>query len=278
MKHLIIYILSSFLLLTGWTANAQNNSIPRPEYPRPQFERAEWRNLNGQWSYTFDFGKSGRDRKLYNSTGFNEFIIVPFCPESKLSGVEYKDFIPAMWYHRKLQVPADWQDKKVILHFGGVDYYSVIYINGQVAGRHWGGSSSFGIDITRFVKYGEEQQLVVYVEDDQRSGSQGRGKQSGNFYSQGCDYTRTTGIWQTVWMEAVDACGLKSVRITPELDQKCFTVQPEFYGLQAGQKLRVSVKDGDRVVSKQTQTAATPLTLMLPLKTVKTWSPGSPFL
>ena len=79
-------------------------------------------------------------------------------------------------------------------------------------------------------------------------------------------------------MEAVDACGLKSVRITPELDQKCFTVQPEFYGLQAGQKLRVSVKDGDRVVSKQTQTAATPLTLMLPLKTVKTWSPGSPFL
>lgn len=155
MKHLIIYILSSFLLLTGWTANAQNNSIPRPEYPRPQFERAEWRNLNGQWSYTFDFGKSGRDRKLYNSTGFNEFIIVPFCPESKLSGVEYKDFIPAMWYHRKLQVPADWQDKKVILHFGGVDYYSVIYINGQVAGRHWGGSSSFGIDITRFVKYGE---------------------------------------------------------------------------------------------------------------------------
>lgn len=278
MKHLIIYILSSFLLLTGWTANAQNNSIPRPEYPRPQFERAEWRNLNGQWSYTFDFGKSGRDRKLYNSTGFNEFITVPFCPESKLSGVEYKDFIPAMWYHRKLQVPADWQDKKVILHFGGVDYYSVIYINGQVAGRHWGGSSSFGIDITRFVKYGEEQQLVVYVEDDQRSGSQGRGKQSGNFYSQGCDYTRTTGIWQTVWMEAVDACGLKSVRITPELDQKCFTVQPEFYGLQAGQKLRVSVKDGDRVVSKQTQTAATPLTLMLPLKTVKTWSPGSPFL
>ena len=195
MKHLIIYILSSFLLLTGWTANAQNNSIPRPEYPRPQFERAEWRNLNGQWSYTFDFGKSGRDRKLYNSTGFNEFIIVPFCPESKLSGVEYKDFIPAMWYHRKLQVPADWQDKKVILHFGGVDYYSVIYINGQVAGRHWGGSSSFGIDITRFVKYGEEQQLVVYVEDDQRSGSQGRGKQSGNFYSQGCDYTRTTGVY-----------------------------------------------------------------------------------
>ena len=101
MKHFIC-ILSLLMLLTGRFANAQTASVPRPEYPRPQFERSEWINLNGLWTYTFDFGKSGKDRKLYNSTGFDDQITVPFCPESKLSGVEYKDFIPAMWYHRTL--------------------------------------------------------------------------------------------------------------------------------------------------------------------------------
>ena len=172
----------------------------------------------------------------------------------------------------------EWQNKKILLHFGGVDYYSVIYINGKVAGRHWGGSSSFEIEITPFIQEGEEQHLVVYVEDDQRNGTQSKGKQSGNYYSQGCDYTRTTGIWQTVWMEAMSPYGLKSARITPELDQKCFTIQPEFYGLQSGQKLRISVKDGNKIVSRRIQPAATPLTLMMPLKTIKIWSPESPFL
>lgn len=272
----VICILS--LLLCTWFIKAQNNNIPRPEYPRPQFERAAWINLNGQWSYTFDFGKSGMNRKLYNSTGFDKFITVPFCPESKLSGVEHKDFINAMWYHRTLAIPADWEGKKMLLHFGAVDYYATIYIDGKVAGRHWGGSSSFEIDITRFVNAGTAHQLVVYVEDDQRSGTQGRGKQSGNFYSQGCDYTRTTGIWQTVWMEAVDPCGLKQARILPELDQQCFVVEPEFYGLRAGQQIRVSIKEGNKVVSRQTQRAATPVTLMLPLKNIKTWSPEAPFL
>lgn len=118
---------------------------------------------------------------------------MPFCPESKLSCVEYKDFIPVIWYHRQIQVPPAWHGKQIKLHFGAVDYYSVIYIDGKVMGRHWGGSSSFNIDITQAVADGKTHHLVVRVEDDPRSGKQTRGKQSDNYYSQGCNYTRVIG-------------------------------------------------------------------------------------
>jgi beta-galactosidase/beta-glucuronidase len=265
------------LFACAFFIQAQNN-IPRPEYPRPQFERQDWVNLNGKWTYTFDFGQSGQDRKLYNSQGFDQTILVPFCPESKLSGVAHTDFINAMWYHRKLQIPSDWADKKILLHFGGVDYYSTIYINGKVVGRHWGGTSSFELDITRFIKSGDTYDLVVYVEDNQRSGYQPKGKQSGNYYSQGCDYTRTTGIWQTVWLEAVHPNGLKSAYIVPDLDQSRFVVHPEFYNLQSGQKLRVNIKEGAKIVATQTIPAGSPTLAVLPVKNVKTWSPDSPFL
>ena len=273
-------IFSSFVLccmLCVFTASAQANT-PRPEYPRPQFERDAWINLNGNWTFTFDFGKSGVDRRLNESKGFDRTILVPYCPESKLSGVEYKDFINAMWYHKKIQAPAEWTDKKIFLNFGAVDYCATIYVDGIFTGAHWGGTSSFSIDITNFVKDGKQHDLVLYVQDDQRSGTQARGKQSGNFYSQGCDYTRTTGIWQTVWMEAVNPNGLKRAYIVPDLDQERFVVEPKFYGLQKGQKLRVNVKDGAKIVSTVTVPAGDNNFAVVPVKKPKTWSPESPFL
>ncbi|MDP4187577.1 MAG: glycoside hydrolase family 2 TIM barrel-domain containing protein [Bacteroidota bacterium] len=260
------------------TMNLMAQSTPRPEYPRPQFQRDSWINLNGTWTYTFDFGKSGRERKLQQSKGFDKTIIVPFCPESKLSGVQYTDFINCMWYHRKLDIPASWAQKKIILHFGAVDYFATIYIDGKLAARHWGGTSSFEADITPFVKAGSEHDLVVQVEDDQRSGQQPKGKQCNAYYSQGCDYTRTTGIWQTVWMEAVAPQGLQRAYIVPDLDQKRFVVYPEFYALSAGEKLNVRIQDGNKVVSSVTIPAGTGSMAVLPLKSVKTWSPESPFL
>lgn len=252
--------------------------IPRAEYPRPQFQRTDWQNLNGNWTFTFDFGKSGKDRKLYESTGFDRTIIVPFCPESELSGVAHKDFINAMWYHRNINIPADWSNKNVLLHFGAVDYVATIYVDGKRAAIHWGGSSSFTVDITPYVKAGNQHNLIVYVEDDQRSGNQARGKQSPVYHSQGCEYTRTTGIWQTVWMESVAKNGLQSAYIIPELDQSRFIVYPKFYALQSGLKLRINIKDGSKVVTTQTIVAATPSYAVLPIENVKTWSPESPFL
>lgn len=254
------------------------DSMPRPEYPRPQFVREDWVNLNGTWSYEFDFSRSGMDRRLFESEGFEGSITVPFAPQSELSGVGFKDFIPEMWYHRILSVPDGWAGKRIILHFGAVDYIASIYIDGKIAGRHWGGSSSFDVDITRLVNPGQEHDLVVRVEDDERSGQYAKGKQCGRYDTFGCEYTRTTGIWQTVWMEPVPMTGLKDAYIVPDLDQSRFMVEPSYYGLEAGQQLRVKILDGDKVVSQKTVPASSQSSVDLPVKKVKTWSPESPFL
>lgn len=253
-------------------------ALPREEYPRPQFERADWQNLNGEWTYEFDFGKSGVNRKLFDSKGFKDKITVPFCPESELSGVNYKDFIPAMWYHRTISIPDSWKDKQTILNFGGVDYFAGIYIDGKLVARHWGGSSPFSCDITEYVKDGKPHDLVVRVEDDLRSNTQPSGKQSRVFNSHGCYYTRTTGIWLTVWMEPVDKNGLKSVYIVPDLDNSEFVVNPEFKNLTEGQTFEVIVKDNGKVVAKDRRKASPALSIPLKIKNAKTWSPESPFL
>ena len=218
------------------------------------------------------------DRKLYESKGFDNEILVPFAPQSGLSGVGFKDFIPEMWYHRVISIPEKWKDRNVILHFGAVDYIASVYIDGRIAGRHWGGSSSFDIDITDMVMPGQEHDLVVRVEDDERSGQYAKGKQCGRFDSFGCEYTRTTGIWQTVWMEPVSGTGLKDIYVIPDLDQSRFIIEPSYYGLSSGQKLRVRVLDGDRVVSSAVVPSSAQSYAELPVRKARTWSPESPFL
>ena len=268
-----ITTLSFFMLFCWITAFA----IPRAEYPRPQFERNAWINLNGEWTYSFDFGGSGLEREWFKSTGFDQKIIVPFCPESKLSGVEYKDFINHMWYHRTISIPQDWANKQVLLNFGAVYYKSEIYIDGVFAARHFGGTSSFQVDITPYVKAGQTHNLVVYVESDVRSTHQPSGKQNLQFASYGCNYTRTTGIWQTVWMEAVHPEGLQSVQMIPDIDQQQLIIRPRFYK-ELGGKLEVTLKDNGKVVSKETVAANSLSTIILPVKKMKTWSPENPFL
>lgn len=268
-----ITTLSFFMLFCWITAFA----IPRAEYPRPQFERNAWINLNGEWTYSFDFGGSGLEREWFKSTGFDQKIIVPFCPESKLSEVEYKDFINHMWYHRTISIPQDWANKQVLLNFGAVYYKSEIYIDGVFAARHFGGTSSFQVDITPYVKAGQTHNLVVYVESDVRSTHQPSGKQNLQFASYGCNYTRTTGIWQTVWMEAVHPEGLQSVQMIPDIDQQQLIIRPRFYK-ELGGKLEVTLKDNGKVVSKETVAANSLSTVILPVKKMKTWSPENPFL
>lgn len=268
-----ITTLSFFMLFCWITAFA----IPRAEYPRPQFERNAWINLNGEWTYSFDFGGSGLEREWFKSTGFDQKIIVPFCPESKLSGVEYKDFINHMWYHRTISIPQDWSNKQVLLNFGAVYYKSEIYIDGVFAARHFGGTSSFQVDITPYVKAGQTHNLVVYVESDVRSTHQPSGKQNLQFASYGCNYTRTTGIWQTVWLEAVHPEGLQSVQMIPDIDQQQLIIRPRFYK-ELGGKLEVTLKDNGKVVSKETVAANSLSTVILPVKKMKTWSPENPFL
>jgi len=146
-------------------------SMPRSEHPRPQFQREDWINLNGTWTFEFDFGKSGLAAGWSASKGFGRNIVVPFCPESRLSGVGHTDFIDAMWYHRRIDIPAGWQGRDVLLHFGGVDYESEVFIDGKSVGRHFGGQAGFSHDITALVRPGGSHHLVVRVHDDTRHGN-----------------------------------------------------------------------------------------------------------
>ena len=258
------------------TANAVD--IPRPEYPRPQFERTDWVNLNGQWTFEMDFGSSGEQRGWTNSKGLSKKITVPFCPESELSGIGYTDFIPCVWYQRNINIPAEWNGKKILLHFGAADYETKVYVDGKMVGEHKGAGSSFNFDITSYVKAGQQANLVVRVYDNLRGGMQPGGKQCTALYSAGCSYTRVTGIWQTVWMEAVNEQALKNVFAIPDIDQQQLVVRPEFYNEGNNNTLTVEVKDGKKTVSKRTAQASNQSTIVLPIKNAHLWSPEDPYL
>jgi len=252
--------------------------MPRPEYPQPQFERSSWLCLNGPWTCTLDPGKSGSARGWHASQGFDRTILVPFCPESRLSGWAHTDFIEALWYHRTLAIPATWAGQRILLHFGAVDYESEIFIDGRAAGRHWGGSVSFAHDITRFVRAGETHHLVVHVRDELRRGQQPGGKQSHAYASHGCHYTRTTGIWQTVWLEAMHPCGLERVQILPDLDGGRFVIVPTYASCQQGLSLRAVLLLDGAPITEATGPAANSVPMALSIPQPRAWSPADPCL
>lgn len=204
-------------------------NIPRAEHPNPQFERTTWTNLNGEWQFEIDHSNSGIEREFYKRNSLSSKIIVPFCPESELSGVNHKDFMPAVWYLRKFNLSAKHLTGRIMLHFGAVDYEAIVYLNQQEIGRHLGGYTPFCFDITDMVQDGENI-LVVCARDDVRSGLQPSGKQSEQYASYGCLYTRTTGIWQTVWLEYVPNQYIKQVRYYPDPGNSKLTVAAELFG------------------------------------------------
>ncbi len=205
--------------------------IPRNEHPNPNFYRNDYIILNGEWDFDFDFGNSGIDRKLYKAdTVFSKKINVPFCPESELSGIGYKDFIPAVWYQKKITLSSEQIEKgKAFIVFGAVDFHARVYVNGEFAGEHFGGYTTFRIDATPYVKEGENV-ITVYAEDDTRSPLQARGKQSELYYSHSCDYTRTTGIWQTVYMEFMPTSYIKGFKVFSNIDNGTFTITADLEG------------------------------------------------
>ena len=267
----------AFLLMATLCFVATLWAIPRAEYPRPQFERTDWVNLNGDWTYAFDFVGSGMEKAFHQSQGFDGKITVPFCPESKLSGVGYTDFINNIWYQRSISVPQEWAGKRVRLNFGAVYYNSEIYIDGKLAGRHFGGSTSFGVDITPFVADGKTHSLVVHAYSDTRTNLQPAGKQNVRMTQFECMYTRCTGIWQTVWMEPVDACALERVQVITDIDQSQVIVHPTFYA-EGAATLTVTMKDGKKVVATKTVPAQNNSTVVMPVKKAHLWSPADPFL
>ena len=196
----------------------ENRAIPRPEHPTPMMCRDNWQNLNGEWDFKIDNEKCGEAKEYFNLDGFEGKIILPFCPESKLSGVENTDFMYCVWYKRKVTVPDEWRsdNKRTFLNIGACDYETTVYINGNKAGTHFGGYTPIRIDITPWLVDGEND-ITVCAKDNPQDFSIPSGKQSSEYKSHGCFYTRTTGIWQTVWLENTPYAYIKSVKITPSL-------------------------------------------------------------
>ena len=246
--------------------------IPRNEHPNPNFKRNDYINLNGQWDFEFDFGDSGKERKLFDvNAQFSKKINVPFCPESELSGIGYKDFMAAVWYKRTVEITEEQLKGKAFIIFGAVDFHASVYVNGEFAGEHFGGYTSFRIDATKFLKVGENT-ITVCAQDDTRSPLQARGKQSELVYSHDCDYTRTTGIWQTVYMEFCSENYIKSVKYFPNITDGTLTIHAELVG--NGTFEAKAFWDGKEVGAASTDALGQTVTLTLNLSEKHLWEVG----
>ncbi|MCC6457584.1 MAG: beta-galactosidase [Caldilineaceae bacterium] len=260
--------------------NAQT-TLPRPEYPRPQFVRTDWLNLNGPWQFERDPGDSGLERGVPKQE-FSQTIQVPFCIESPLSGLHNEDFVDAVWYRRSVTIPPEWGDRQLLLHFQAVDYDATVWVNGVEVGRHRGGFTSFTCNLAGVAQPGEEITIVVRARDDHRP-PQPRGKQAMWHYAPyTVFYPRTTGIWQTVWLEPVPTSHLQRPKITPDVANSCFRVDQPVHNVQAGQQVRITARDGEGVVATAECAATTDftphLTLSIPAHRRRFWSPEDPHL
>ncbi len=258
----------------------ENIVIPRPEYPRPSFLRGEdtWQNLNGEWEFEIDWGKSGKERNFQNRESLNDKIIVPFVPESKLSGIGITDFMESVWYRRTFTVENLAEKERVLLHFGAVDNYATVWVNGTKAGDHRGGYTPFAFDVTSLLKEGENV-LVVHAEDNTRDPLQPSGKQCDRYNNFMCLYTRCTGIWQTVWLEFVPKTYIKNIKITPDVANEKADVTVIFDGHENVKTLRAfAAFEGEPVADKEVNVTGKAVSFSLDIPAPILWDIGNPNL
>ncbi|MCM8758996.1 MAG: beta-galactosidase [Candidatus Omnitrophica bacterium] len=249
-------------------------NIPREEYPRPDFCRNEWLNLNGNWDFDIDTSNTGIEKNWFlPEKKFREKIVVPFPPESALSGIKNTDFMVSVWYKKNLEIPENWKSKRIFLNFGAVDFLASVWLNGQKIGHHTGGYTPFSFEITPYLK--KENILVVNAYDDNRTNLQPCGKQSQKYMSYGCYYTRVTGIWQTVYLEATGKNYIKHFKILADFDTGNVLFMLEIEGKG---KLDIEIQAQSEKIS-QISTPAGGLTFaQCSIKNFIPWSIENPFL
>ncbi|MBU3836712.1 MAG: beta-galactosidase [Candidatus Phocaeicola merdigallinarum] len=253
---------------TQWAEQVTPDNV-WPEYPRPIMEREDWKNLNGLWDYAIV------ERGKHMPATFDGQILVPFAAESALSGVgktvgAEKELV----YRRSFDIPSSWKGKKVLLHFGAVDWKTDVWVNGVKVGSHTGGFTPFSFDITEALQ-GRENTLMVKVWDPTDQGYQPRGKQVSR--PEGIWYTPVTGIWQTVWLEPVSESYIQDLRITPDIDHSLLSVQAVVNEATSKDLVEVKVFDGRKLVAQGKSINGECVQIEMP-EDVKLWSPDSPFL
>ena len=250
--------------------------LPRPEYPRPQFVRREWMNLNGRWEFDFDDARQGLLAGWQNSR-LRDQIIVPFPYQSELSEVCDKGIHEVVWYSRWFEIPDAWRGRDLLLHFGAVDYRATVWVNGQEVGHNRGGHVPFAFDISPYLQPGPNR-LSLRVEDKQDP-YQPRGKQSTTGLPHHIDYYCTTGIWQTVWLEPVPSMRIDSLRITPVVPQSGMELRVGLHAPSTKWRLEVDVMDGEAIVTHMDQeTTRAAARLFVHVPHAKLWTPETPHL
>ncbi len=261
------------LLFAGFVWGADT---PRSEFPQPQFEREQWQTLNGAWEFEFDDANAGIRDDWASGKKFSRSIVVPYSFETKLSGIGDTSFHPYIWYRRTFAVPAAWQGKRVLLHFGAVDYQADVWVNVHKAGAHEGGNVPFVLDITPLLKPGNNS-IVVRAEDPPTNRYIPRGKQYWEPKSRSIFYSRTSGIWQPVWLEATGSSYLEKVRITTaadgivRFDAKVTNPQPDL-------ELQAAITFNKKPVATATIAAGERSGAAARVNAARLWSPDSPNL
>ncbi|HVF28835.1 MAG TPA: glycoside hydrolase family 2 TIM barrel-domain containing protein [Pyrinomonadaceae bacterium] len=257
--------------------NHKQNSIPRPEHPRPQFVRDLWMNLNGEWEFAFDDANEGLRLGWHDGRELWGRIVVPFPYQSELSGVGDRRIHEHVWYARTFEVPSGWAGRDLLIHFGAVDYRATLWINGQQVGHNQGGHVPFQFDIAPYVKQGANR-LTLYVEDAQDA-HQPRGKQSTTGLPHDIDYYCTTGIWQTVWLEPVPPIRIEEIRITPLAHKNIVEISVYLHAPSAAWRIEAEVSENKKLIARtEDHTAVATSALSLSIPYAKHWSPESPNL
>ncbi|MEW6071221.1 MAG: sugar-binding domain-containing protein [Planctomycetota bacterium] len=263
-------------LRTRWAADV-SPAAAHPEYPRPQMVRRDWANLNGLWSYAIVARDAARPEEAAGE------ILVPFPVESALSGA-MRRVSPAerLWCWRTFDVPAGWGDRRVLLHFGAVDWEAEVWVDGHAVGTHRGGYDPFFFDITTSLGSAGPHEVVVAAWDPTDAGTQPRGKQVQS--PGGIWYTPTTGMWRTVWLEPVPLAAIERLRMTPDVDSGTLHLEVTASGLGPAETLQAVARGGGELVVRELAPGTSqaspgePVALDLRIPAARPWSPSDPFL
>ncbi len=234
-------------------------------------------SLNGPWAFAIDPGGRVVDRSG-REAAYDRRIVVPYPPESRLSGVGETDFMESVWYRRSIDVPAAFDGRRILLHFGAVDWHATVYVDGQRIGEHRGSSAAFAFDITAFVRPGQSHVLTVHAVDRLRDGKQPAGKQSSRPGSWGCYYTRVTGIWQPVWLEATGDSYLTGVAIVPDVAAGAFMLSPSVARFRRGLTFRATARSSGTEIGACETPLQPGVPARLDVPSPKLWAPGAPHL
>lgn len=264
----------------GRSSHVSEGGVPRPEYPRPQFVRQRWLNLNGEWEFSFDDADQGLRHNWHDGRSLGGRIIVPFPYQCELSGINDKSVHEVVWYARSFEVPDEWREQDLLLHFGAVDYSATVWINGHEVGHNSGGHVPFSFEIGPYLQSGTNR-LTLRVEDRQDT-DQPRGKQSASGKPVRIYYYCTTGIWQTVWLEPVSPIRIEELDISTSASDESIELVVRLHAPFAHRRLEIDVlesPDSENPVTHETvNTRGASGRSLLKIVGAKLWSAQSPHL